>query len=249
MLKICGNQLVCYLKAFLLVSSTRPHFIEDQKGLITSRLSISPPNSEIIHHNNGMLAAVLRRVGSLELLLLSPAHRGMHSSASQSRNFPKSSQNGQLQYWDPLTREFLRTPRPLSSTWPRLVPEGAWLGSTKTGVYATDTVAARARRLWHNSRMCKWYQASWRDYWRLIVLNFTITVSLFEAINPQINTGCSPYPWALLLPTAGWNQTMTMTMSSYDTVPSPTPSGTTANCYEVRVKTWKSLDSDSLTWL
>lgn len=79
-------------------SSTRPHFIEDQKGLITSRLSISPPNSEIIHHNNGILAAVLGRVGSLELLLLSPAHRGMHSSASQSRNFPKSSQNGQLQY-------------------------------------------------------------------------------------------------------------------------------------------------------
>ncbi|GFF82980.1 autolysin [Aspergillus lentulus] len=69
----------------------------------------------------------------------------------------------------------------------------------------------------------------------LISLNFTITVSIFEAINPQTDAGCSnlsPGLYYCVLPTADWNQTTTTTMSSYHTAPAPTPSGTIANCYE-----------------
>jgi hypothetical protein len=83
----------------------------------------------------------------------------------------------------------------------------------------------------------RYYQVNEGDYCQLIALNFTITVSLFEAINPQINAGCSnlsPGLYYCVLPTADWNQTTTTTTSSYQTAPAPTPSGTTGNCYEVR---------------
>ncbi|RHZ48397.1 uncharacterized protein CDV56_102294 [Aspergillus thermomutatus] len=86
------------------------------------------------------------------------------------------------------------------------------------------------------SKYSRYYQVNEGDYCQLIALNFTITVSLFEAINPQINAGCSnltPGLYYCVLPTADWNQTTTTTTSSYQTAPAPTPSGTTANCYEI----------------
>ncbi|GIC92923.1 uncharacterized protein Aud_009401 [Aspergillus udagawae] len=122
-------------------------------------------------------------------------------------------------------------------------PGAVWTGTTipgatatKTGVYATATVAPPGPVAFGTTPKCgKYYQVNEGDYCQLIALNFTITVSLFEAINPQINAGCSnlsPGLYYCVLPTADWNQTTTTTTSSYQTAPAPTPSGTTANCYE-----------------
>ncbi|PYH28141.1 LysM domain protein [Aspergillus neoniger CBS 115656] len=71
----------------------------------------------------------------------------------------------------------------------------------------------------------------------LVMLNNIITVSLFEAINPSINAGCTNLVPGLaycVRPVANWNSTnaTTTTTASYVTAPAPTPSGTTSDCYE-----------------
>ncbi|GFF48500.1 autolysin [Aspergillus lentulus] len=124
-----------------------------------------------------------------------------------------------------------------------LASPALWAGTTipgatvtKTGVHATETVAPPGPVAFGTTPKCgKCYQVNKGDYCQLIALNFTITVSLFEAINPQIDAGCSnlsPGLYYCVLPTADWNQTTTTTTSSYQTAPAPAPSGTTGNCYE-----------------
>lgn len=128
-----------------------------------------------------------------------------------------------------------------------LASPALWAGTTipgatvtKTGVHATETVAPPGPVAFGTTPKCgKCYQVNKGDYCQLIALNFTITVSLFEAINPQIDAGCSnlsPGLYYCVLPTADWNQTTTTTTSSYQTAPAPAPSGTTGNCYEVRTQ-------------
>jgi hypothetical protein len=72
----------------------------------------------------------------------------------------------------------------------------------------------------------------------LIVLNNTITIGLFENINPSVNSDCTNLIARLaycVFPTANWNDTSHSggnTTSTYVTAPALTPTGTTGNCYQ-----------------
>ncbi|TPX08542.1 uncharacterized protein E0L32_010029 [Thyridium curvatum] len=107
--------------------------------------------------------------------------------------------------------------------------------ATQTGVYATATVAPPGPVPHGTTAQCgKYYGVKTGDYCQLIAINNTISVDLFEAINPSIDTGCTnlvPGFYYCVFPVLGWNET-TSTTSTYVTPPAPTPSGTTGNCYE-----------------
>ena len=68
------------------------------------------------------------------------------------------------------------------------------------------------------------------------MLNSTIGLDLFEAINPSIDAGCDNLVAGLnycILPTADWNGTVTgNTTQTTIPAPAPTPPGTTDSCYE-----------------
>ena len=83
----------------------------------------------------------------------------------------------------------------------------------------------------------KYYTVADGDDCSLIALQNTITVSLFEAVNPSINSDCTDLIAGLaycIQPTADWNSTSTdsTTTAAYVTAPAPTVSGTTTQCYE-----------------
>ena len=85
----------------------------------------------------------------------------------------------------------------------------------------------------HNSGATKncgrYYQVQSGDICQLVALNNTISIALFEAINPSINAECTnlvPGLYYCVLPTGGWNSTgsaasVTTTVSA----PAPTTSG------------------------
>ncbi|KAH9206729.1 hypothetical protein DL95DRAFT_347253 [Leptodontidium sp. 2 PMI_412] len=107
---------------------------------------------------------------------------------------------------------------------------------TQTAVYATATVAAPSNLAFQSTTQCgKYYTVVTGDDCSLIVLNNTITLSLFEAINPSINANCTNLVPGLaycVSPTADWNTTSTTTTTSgYVSPPDPTPTGTTSYCY------------------
>lgn len=108
---------------------------------------------------------------------------------------------------------------------------------TQTGIYATATVPAPTPVPFGTTTQCgRYYQAHSGDYCQAISLNHTISVALFEAINPSINAGCSnlaPGFYYCVFPTASWNATSNAASSSAPTVfpPGPTPSGTTSACF------------------
>lgn len=96
------------------------------------------------------------------------------------------------------------------------------------------TLISMGRERWL-IRSFRYYGVKTGDYCQLIAINNTISVDLFEAINPSIDTGCTnlvPGFYYCVFPVLGWNET-TSTTSTYVTPPAPTPSGTTGNCYEV----------------
>jgi len=67
------------------------------------------------------------------------------------------------------------------------------------------------------------------DYCQLVALNQTISLSLFESINPQINSTCGNLLagyYYCVSPTSSWNATSTVVQA-----PTSTPQGTTADCY------------------
>ncbi|KAJ5295310.1 LysM domain protein, partial [Penicillium antarcticum] len=122
-------------------------------------------------------------------------------------------------------------------------PSPVWTGTTiagatatKTGVYATTTVAAPGSVAHDTTTKCgKYYQVNDGDYCQLIALNFTITAALFQQINPSIDDGCTnlvPGLYYCVLPTSDWNETSTTTTSTYVTAPAPTSTGATESCYE-----------------
>lgn len=125
------------------------------------------------------------------------------------------------------------------ATWTGTTIPGA--SATQTGVYATTTVAAPSNLAYGTTTDCgQYYIVQSGDDCSLITLNNTITVSLFEAINPSINAGCTNLVPGLaycVRPVANWNSTntTTTTTASYVTAPAPTPSGTTSDCYEWHV--------------
>ncbi|KAK3334067.1 hypothetical protein B0T19DRAFT_459629 [Cercophora scortea] len=93
---------------------------------------------------------------------------------------------------------------------------------TQTGVYATATAARPDPVARGTTRSCgRYYQVQQGDYCQLVAMNQTISLGLFLAINPSIDSSCSN-----LLSS---NATATSTIV---TPPAATPTKTTPNCYE-----------------
>ncbi|KAF2154796.1 carbohydrate-binding module family 50 protein [Myriangium duriaei CBS 260.36] len=121
-------------------------------------------------------------------------------------------------------------------------PGPAWTGTTiagasatKTAIYATATVVPPGATAHGTTKSCgKYYKVNLGDDCHLIALNQTITVDLFQKINPDVNAQCSNLVEGLyycVLPTADWNNTDTGTTSSCSASPAaPTPTGTTSQC-------------------
>jgi len=117
-------------------------------------------------------------------------------------------------------------------------PGGVWNGTTvagaiatQTAIYASATVTPPGSVGAGTTTSCgKYYQVQSGDYCELIALNNTITVALFEEINPSVDSGCTNLVVGLyycVYPTADWNATSnsTLTTSTYITAPTTTPTG------------------------
>ncbi|KKK24023.1 hypothetical protein AOCH_002784 [Aspergillus ochraceoroseus] len=106
-----------------------------------------------------------------------------------------------------------------------------------TSGYATATVAPPGAVPHGTTQRCgSYYQVHEGDYCEAIAYNFTVSIELFQAINPDINQDCTnlvPGLYYCVLPTVDWNQTTTTTtISTYTSAPAPTSSGATSHCYE-----------------
>lgn len=112
--------------------------------------------------------------------------------------------------------------------------------ATRTGTYAISTVAAAGPTPYGTTVNCGgFYKVKPGDNCQQISLVQQITVALFEAINPSINSACTnltPDLYYCVFPTADWittrNATSTTTTSAYATPPALTPTGTTPDCYQ-----------------
>ncbi|KAL8671163.1 MAG: hypothetical protein Q9168_004340 [Polycauliona sp. 1 TL-2023] len=106
---------------------------------------------------------------------------------------------------------------------------------TQVGVYATATVMPPSPTPFGTTAQCgRYYQAQSGDYCQRISLNNTISVPLFEQINPSINRDCTnlnPGFYYCVFPTQNWNETASGASSVTVGAPAPTPSGTTNTCY------------------
>src|SRR5947209_4564268 len=82
----------------------------------------------------------------------------------------------------------------------------------------------------------RYYKVQFGDYCEIIALNNTITIGLFQAINPDVNAGCTNLVVDLYYcvePTSDWNSTETTSITTpYATPPAPTPTGTTPQCFQ-----------------
>ena len=112
------------------------------------------------------------------------------------------------------------TPTPIAGSHP-----------TQSGSYAATSQLPPGPVATGTTRRCgKWYEAIIDDSCQSVSINQTITLDLFYAINPSINTKCTNLiqgEYYCVQPTYGWN------MTSNATVPAPTtaPPGTTKTCY------------------
>jgi LysM repeat protein len=109
---------------------------------------------------------------------------------------------------------------------------------TQTAVYATATVSPPSNVARGTTSFCgKYYTVQTGDDCSLIALNKTISIGLFESINPSINSDCtnlSPGLAYCVFPTSDWNANTTSgnTTSTYVIAPAPTPNGTINNCFQ-----------------
>ncbi|KAE9375150.1 carbohydrate-binding module family 50 protein [Stipitochalara longipes BDJ] len=122
-------------------------------------------------------------------------------------------------------------------------PGGIWNGTTIAGAsptqlspYATTTVTPPGPTPFGTTSQCgAYYEAVAGDYCQQISLNQTITVNLFEAINPSINANCtnlSPGFYYCVYPTFEWNSTsINCTTLTAVAAPAPTTKGTISPCY------------------
>jgi len=108
---------------------------------------------------------------------------------------------------------------------------------TQTALYATTTAARPSPVASGTTPRCgKYYLVQAGDYCQLVALNATISLNLFEAINPQIDNACDNLLtgfYYCVLPTQDWNATAVS--STIVTAPTTIPSGTTSNCYQYYV--------------
>ncbi|KAL8862689.1 MAG: hypothetical protein Q9178_001187 [Gyalolechia marmorata] len=106
---------------------------------------------------------------------------------------------------------------------------------TQVGVYATTTIMPPSPTPFGTTAQCgRYYQAQSGDYCQQISLNNSISVPLFEEINPSINDACTnlnPGFYYCVFPTQNWNETSSGGSSITVGAPAPTPSGTTNACY------------------
>ncbi|KAH8649260.1 hypothetical protein BX600DRAFT_554788 [Xylariales sp. PMI_506] len=107
---------------------------------------------------------------------------------------------------------------------------------TQTAIYATTTTSRPSPVASGTTLNCgKYYLVEPGDYCQLVAVNATISLDLFEAINPSIDDACDNLLsgfYYCILPTENWNVTASSTTVS---APTTTPSGTTADCYEYYV--------------
>ena len=106
---------------------------------------------------------------------------------------------------------------------------------TQTGVYATATITPPSPTPFGTTSQCgRYYEAQSGDYCQQISLNNSISVSLFEEINPSINADCTnlnPGFYYCVFPTEDWNVTGNASPTVTVSAPAPTPSGTTGTCF------------------
>ena len=84
------------------------------------------------------------------------------------------------------------------------------------------------------SQCGRYYEVQSGDYCQQISLNNTISVPLFQEINPSINTDCTnlePGFYYCVFPTEDWNATANAAITVTVSAPGPTPSGTTGSCF------------------
>jgi LysM repeat protein len=109
---------------------------------------------------------------------------------------------------------------------------------TQTAVYATATVSPPSNVARGTSPFCgKYYTVQTGDDCSLIALNKTISIGLFESINPSINSDCTNLTPGLaycVFPTSDWNANSTSgnTTSTYVVAPAPTANGTISYCFQ-----------------
>ena len=133
------------------------------------------------------------------------------------------------------------------------VPGEAYTGTlipgqtvTQTAVYATATVPPPSNIAKDTTTHCgKYYTPVSGDTCARVANNNTISIDLFLAINPSLDSQCTNLFVGLaycVFPTADWNATASASSGSsappttsslaYVSAPAPTPSGTTAKCYK-----------------
>lgn len=104
---------------------------------------------------------------------------------------------------------------------------------TQTAIYGTSTASRPSPVPTDTTRNCaKYYLVQPGDYCQLVALNQTVDLSLFEAMNPQIDSACDNLLsgfYYCVKPVQNWNGTTTSTTV---TAPTTTPSGTTIDCYQ-----------------
>lgn len=120
------------------------------------------------------------------------------------------------------------------------IPGGAiWNGTTiagvtptATGLYATTTVAPAGPTASGTTPDCgKYYEVVTGNICQLVALNNSISVDLFEDINPSVDEGCDnliPGLYYCVFPTADWNTTSSGENSTdtSTTVSAPAPTAT-----------------------
>lgn len=112
----------------------------------------------------------------------------------------------------------------------------AGASSTTAGSYATTTVPAPGPTAKGTTPNCgAYYKVQSGDICQQISLNSSITVPMFEEINPSIDAACDnlvPGLWYCVWPVLNWNVTGPAAPSTTVSPPAPTPSGSSNSCYE-----------------
>ncbi|KAH8800156.1 hypothetical protein F5884DRAFT_904863 [Xylogone sp. PMI_703] len=107
--------------------------------------------------------------------------------------------------------------------------------------YANSAVAAPGPVPFGTTSQCGgYYQVQVADTCERISLAAGVSVELFEAINPSIDSNCFNLItglWYCVHPTVNWNSTSTNSTGPSTTLPPPaaTPAGTTSSCFEWHV--------------
>jgi hypothetical protein len=101
---------------------------------------------------------------------------------------------------------------------------------TQTAVYATSTVAPTGPTASGTTQCGKYYDVQAGDMCQLIALNNSISVPLFEDINPSVNSNCGnlvPGLYYCVWPMIDWNVTASSNHHNHD-------DGSSANADGVR---------------